>query len=362
MRNFDSTWFSLCGVTDEGVLLKNLAAIQQDLIHGKFAQYAQQERTAAAYAAYYLPTNYPKLDFVLGQLNPTLRARLGQMQLIDFGCGPGTFSLAWQDAFGEEAACYLLDRSWAMLTTAQKILKTLYPQRANHFFTKLTDLAAQLSPAPRCLFFGHGLIEMATEVNWPSVFKLLKPEVLILIEPGTKASFQNLKNWRQWPQEQGFKIIYPCLGPHSCPLKSDDWCHQVLHYTQPAAWQRLGQKLGLDRNELPLIAQVWAKNDGAAEAAAAITQTVTSLQSTASSVHYGRLMRVWGEDKAYFRWQLCCAIDGKFCLPKVEVAKRHLAKEQQKAWHHLASGSLIYFKIAKINGNQTWRIEVLAIQ
>jgi hypothetical protein len=200
---------------------------------------------------------------------------------------------------------------------------------------------------------------MAHELNWPSIFKLLKPEVILLIEPGTKGSFQNLKAWRPWPQEHGFKMVYPCLGPHSCPITGDDWCHQVLHYTQPPLWQRLGQKLGLDRNELPLIAQAWVKNtydDGFKEtrpAAAALAP---------DAVQVGRLMRVWGEDKAYFRWQLCGPHEARFILPKVEIAKRHLSKEQQKAYQHLASGSLIYFKVLKINGNQTWRIEVLKVE
>ncbi len=262
MRTWDSSWFSFCGITDDGALLKSIQHLQQALVQEDFAAYPQQKAFVQAYSAYYLPTNYPKLDFLLERLGPLWQAYLSKMQFIDFGCGPGTFSLAWADAFPEEKPrCLLFDKAPLMLEMAQKILSSLHNPDRFQYFSNLAQLAAALDDGPRCLFFGHSLVEHAATLSWPSIFKMLRPEVILLIEPGTKSSFANLKTWRQWPQENGYKLAYPCLGPHPCPLAPDDWCHQVMHYTQPAPWQRLGQKLGLDRNVLPLIAQALVKEE-----------------------------------------------------------------------------------------------------
>ncbi len=50
-------------------------------------------------------------------------------------------------------------------------------------------------------------------------------KAIILIEPGTKAGFQNVLSAREFFVKNGASVVAPCTFSTECPLTKDDWCH-----------------------------------------------------------------------------------------------------------------------------------------
>lgn len=50
-------------------------------------------------------------------------------------------------------------------------------------------------------------------------------KLLIIVEPGTPFSFEDMKRTRQLLLDNGLKIAAPCPHENACPLPQGDWCH-----------------------------------------------------------------------------------------------------------------------------------------
>lgn len=62
---------------------------------------------------------------------------------------------------------------------------------------------------------------------------------LLIIEPGTPASFAQMKKLRTALIERGFSIAAPCPHSGKCPLPEDDWCHFSERVQRSALHKRL---------------------------------------------------------------------------------------------------------------------------
>ncbi len=50
-------------------------------------------------------------------------------------------------------------------------------------------------------------------------------KAIIIIEPGTKAGYQNIMYAREFFVKNGAKVAAPCMFSTECPLPAEDWCH-----------------------------------------------------------------------------------------------------------------------------------------
>ena len=50
-------------------------------------------------------------------------------------------------------------------------------------------------------------------------------KLLVIVEPGTPFSFEDMKRTRRSLLENGLKIAAPCPHENACPLPDGDWCH-----------------------------------------------------------------------------------------------------------------------------------------
>lgn len=50
-------------------------------------------------------------------------------------------------------------------------------------------------------------------------------KLLVIVEPGTPFSFEEMKQTRQLLLDKDLKIAAPCPCEKNCPLPEDDWCH-----------------------------------------------------------------------------------------------------------------------------------------
>ena len=63
----------------------------------KIEKYVLSPQMVSAYALFYIPTNYPKLFFLMNQLPIEAREAIKKCDFIDIGTGPGTYLLSFID-------------------------------------------------------------------------------------------------------------------------------------------------------------------------------------------------------------------------------------------------------------------------
>ena len=61
----------------------------------KINKYVLSPQMVSAYALFYIPTNYPKLFFLMNQLPIEVREVIKKCDFIDIGTGPGTYLLSF---------------------------------------------------------------------------------------------------------------------------------------------------------------------------------------------------------------------------------------------------------------------------
>ncbi len=297
----------------------------------------------SAYSLLYLTTNFPKLNFLLDQLNHELVKQFESCDFIDYGCGPGTYSLAWLQRFTQFAGnIHCIDQSPLMIEQAKKFIAALHPQYSGAHYTNRYQVMNKADrQRPLVLFFGHSL----NELGRTAALKLIKeidPDFVLFIEPGTKDFFADALFYRQELLSQAFSINYPCLSQSACPMLSrpDDWCHQVLQLTHPPDVERLCQMASLDRRHLPLIAFCFSKS--------APSQVVIS----------ARYLQMVEENKFCFILAVCQEEAGQLIYRHFELLKRYLDNKSVKALRALSIGSTLEFECEKILTQDKWRVKI----
>src|SRR5206468_3824219 len=49
--------------------------------------------------------------------------------------------------------------------------------------------------------------------------------VVVIVEPGTPAGFQRIRNCRDALRDETAVLAAPCPGNGECPITGNDWCH-----------------------------------------------------------------------------------------------------------------------------------------
>lgn len=293
----------------------------------RIEEYVSLEEQVSAYTAYFLPTNIPKLFFLLDQLPSQLREHLEGLSLMDVGAGPGTYSLGWSRYFNSKTNITVVDQSKVMLKQAKSLLDAFAFESGLIQYTQ--DLNAERA---QVVLFGNSLNEMGA-ARASAVVKKVTPEFVILIEPGTKQSFAEVLKLRADLLASGFAPLYPCPLAASCPLeKVDDWCHQVLRMTHEPQIERISQLAQLDRKIMPFIAHIYRK-------AAALSPLETA------NAHF---LRFLNETKFSFLWQVCVSTsDGKLTTTKFEIMKKDYPKSLIKRLERASVGESFTYRVTK---------------
>ncbi len=307
-----------------------LIALLKDISSGftsereRIGEYVSERERVSAYCSYYLPTNIPKLSFLLRQLKPEVLAKLEGLPLIDIGCGPGTYSVGWLSHFKKTQSIHLIDQSALMLEQARALIEGLglAPEVAT-YTPGLPSIKGGV------MLFGNSLNEMGIKRGLEYIDKG-EPEFVILIEPGTKQSFSQVLPMREELIARGMHPLYPCATTAACPFKGlDDWCHQVLRLTHDPEIERLSQLIGLDRKVMPFIAHIYQRG-------------------ALGSEREAHFLRFLTETKFSFMWQVCQRDEkGELHLEKFEMMKRDYPKKVVKQLQHASVGESFNFQVVK---------------
>lgn len=180
----------------------------------QISDYVMEHKHVSAYAAFYLPTNIPKLHFLLSKLSDNVLDDFKNRPFIDMGTGPGTFSLGWKMLMNTSGHVEMIgvDSSQIMLDQATKIMNGMYPKDKFHTARKFEEKKEN-----SILFFGHSINEMGRQKAQEHIMTI-DPEYVIWIEPGTSELFPELINLRDVMLDH-YDILYPCPGNGACPSK-----------------------------------------------------------------------------------------------------------------------------------------------
>lgn len=305
-------------------------------------QYSNSVDMASAYTAFYLPTNFLKLPFILNQLDKTILEQIKKTTIIDVGSGPGTYALAFKDYFGSEfqGSLIIMDQSKVMLDQASKIMNYFFPETKNIRYENNLNFEIV---GDTTLFFGNSINELGFE-KLLDLLNKIKPKFLFFIEPGTKQFFEIALKIRNEMVKRGGSVLYPCPSLiDGCPLeKKDDWCHQILRTKHHPSIERLSQLIKKDRRVMPFISHLYLLNE----------------TNNKPSYTQARLIRFIKETKFAFIWEVCLEEDGKILTKRFEVLTKNLSKIACKELKKASVGINVNFELVKKISPEIWRVEL----
>ncbi len=285
-------------------------------------EYVLDHKQVSAYASFYLPTNIPKLHFLLSKLSESTLVDFKNRPFIDVGCGPGTFSYAWKKLLdtGPHVEMIGVDSAQIMLDQADKLMKGFFPAANFSTYRKFNE-----KKNTSVLFFGHSINEMGIQ-KAQDLIMTVDPEYVMWIEPGTSEVFSELNKLRTILLED-YTVLYPCPSQATCPSA---WCHQVLRTSHDPSIERLSQLVSLDRKILPMNAHVYkrkSKNE-TVEVRATVTRFIT-------------------ETKFSFEYEVCYFHGNENKNAIIEIQKKNLSKEREKYFKNSNVGERLTFELEK---------------
>lgn len=187
-----------------------------------------------AYLCYFLPLNHARVQAVVTEAQ-TRGFFEGLDEVLDFGCGPGTASLALTEHF----------QKFVMVEKAKDVCSKFA------FLPKATWSAtapAVSQPAKTMAVFSYSLTELSDLPPWAK-----KLEALMILEPSTQADGRKLSELRQRLIAEGYSIWAPCTHHGACPLLTQsktDWCHDRIFFAMPEWFEKLEQHLPMKNRTL----------------------------------------------------------------------------------------------------------------
>ena len=217
---------------------------------------------ALAYALYYLPINFIKVRELLSFL-PS-RFYETSLDVLDFGCGPGTGILAVQSLLNPECRITGVDHSQAVLDIAAKIqTSNPWAQREVAFkrSRKIPTGSFDLIIAANVLN-ELGLGE-AMDFFENANSHLKSPGVIIMLEPGSFESTRNLQTIRDLALSKSthLKPLFPCTRSDPMLAQSQsDWCHGVIRWDAPLIVRQFDEITGFNKHRVKYSSIILGKD------------------------------------------------------------------------------------------------------
>lgn len=187
-----------------------------------------------AYLCYFLPLNQVRVQAVVKEA--TARDFFtGLEEVLDFGSGPGTASLALTGQF----------QKFTMIEKAKDICAKFNFVPGAHWTNNAPNAAA---PAKTMAVFSYSLTELSDLPAWAK-----KLEAIMILEPSTQEDGRKLQALRQKLIQEGYSIYAPCTHHDACPLLTQsktDWCHDRIFFAMPAWFEKLEQHLPMKNRTL----------------------------------------------------------------------------------------------------------------
>lgn len=142
--------------------------------------------------------------------------------VLDVGAGTGAGAVA-AARLTECADIACIEREKNMLELGRELCKcagvsAIWEQR---------DISLGISDKADLVICSYCLNELSESDRRTVIAELANAarKLLVIVEPGTPFSFEDMKQTRQLLLDKGLKIAAPCPHENACPLPQGDWCH-----------------------------------------------------------------------------------------------------------------------------------------
>jgi len=212
-----------------------------------------------AYAATRLPATYAAVATALTELE---RIGFAPASQLDLGTGLGSAVWAAAEAFGSLERVTAVDAVAAMLAAAAEAAAAGPP----------AVRAAAFVPADLTRYAPDGRYDLVTaayalnELPEEAALALLErvwpvTGALLLVEPGTPASYTRLMALRARLIALGATILAPCPHDGPCPLQAD-WCHFAVRLARSSAHRAAkGARRGFEDEKFSYVVATRSRDD-----------------------------------------------------------------------------------------------------
>ena len=198
---------------------------RKDRDHIHFSLDSSQKRLA--YIAARMPATYAAVRDVMLELNKNEGAHSCE-SLLDIGAGCGTASFAACEVLENLNKLTAIEQNSEMVKIGKQFA-VQHPVLKNAEWISANMLAPTIEfPASDIVVLSYSLNEIPADKQEQLILKLwsITNKYLVIIEPGTKASFNLIHSIRNLFIQHGHSILSPCPHARSCPAyASDDLCH-----------------------------------------------------------------------------------------------------------------------------------------
>jgi ribosomal protein RSM22 (predicted rRNA methylase) len=170
------------------------------------------------------------------------------LQILDWGCGPGTASLAFAESCENKLNSFeFFDRSAEAMAFSQKRLAAFR-----------SDMNPNSETSVKLLLVSYVLSELPKAEEEKLLEKIFSMDAFLWVDAGTHKESRRLGEIRNTLLSQ-FTMIDPCPHNLQCPLSGSanpqDWCHRFAKAPQEvfhsAKWSEISRELKIDLRSLP---------------------------------------------------------------------------------------------------------------
>lgn len=204
-------------------------------------KFLQSREDIEAYAAFRLPATFAAVYSALSQVKELL-PDFNPQSFMDAGAGPGTAMWAAASIWPGLKNITLLEREMDMIKLGKRLAQYSSQSCIKDAEWINTDITKALDIHPRELVISSYVIGELTDDDRTVLIKKLwesTENILLIIEPGTKAGSQRIKKAREQLISSGAFSIAPCPHNMPCSMDNDDWCH----FSQRVARSRLHRQV-----------------------------------------------------------------------------------------------------------------------
>lgn len=144
---------------------------------------------------------------------------------LDIGSGTGAGEWAILNNIDiNKITC--IEREDEMAFLAQKLLE----EHKNINWKNQDIVKNKINEKADLVIVSYMINELQDEVKEDVIKNILDSfnKIIIFIEPGTPAGFNNIKRIQKMALKNNLNILAPCTSQNECNLPEDDWCHSII--------------------------------------------------------------------------------------------------------------------------------------
>jgi ribosomal protein RSM22 (predicted rRNA methylase) len=177
--------------------------------------------------------------------------------LLDAGAGPGTASWAAAHVWPELEKETLIERDAGMIALGKRLAQhASAPLRSGEWLQ--ADLAGEWQAGKHdVVVLSYALGELAEGMRSKLIRRLWESaeSLLVIVEPGTKAGFDAVRQAREMLMSLGATTLAPCPHNRPCPMQGADWCHFSVRVARSRLHKlAMGAVMGYEDDKFSYIA------------------------------------------------------------------------------------------------------------